>query len=381
MHLLYLGRAHARLGHLVEAAEAYRSLARAQIGDDAPPAFKTAQTDGEKELDALEPRLGKLTIHVEPEVEGLNVTVDDKAINNAGLSVPRATNPGRRVVRATAPGYLPVEAEVTLLEGGAEAVQLRLEVDPDAQAVEPGAEGGGANAEGRGGEGGASSDDNTSGPMGFIFGVRAGAVLPVGELTSGVTATDYFQPGAGGRVELGFRFLHYLGIKGYFSMGGLSPGGELNSFAKEQESGVLAKNSGSFMDAGALLMGTTDPRRLGGFGEVGMSLLHRYEWQQKFSGAGVDCTMAGDYSGWAIRAGGGMNIPANRILDFVPAVDVSVGQFTTLKTSSNCSAPTADQEGVAGADTRFGGDTATALHYQIFLGFGADLHFADGLFQ
>lgn len=381
VHLLYLGRAHVRLGHLVEAAEAYRSLARARVGEDDPPAFKKAQVDGQEELEALEPRLAKLTIEVEPEVEGLQVTVDEKPINTASLSVPRATNPGRQLIRAVAPGYLPAESEITLSEGGVETVALRLEVDPNAPAVEEGPSS--TESGSTGGTKGTTEkgEDEHSGPMGFILGIRGGGVLPVGELTSGVATTDYFQPGGGGRVELGFRFLHYVGIKGYFSVGGLSPGGELDRFAKAQESGILAKNSGNFMDAGVLLMGTTDPRILGGFGEVGVSLLHKYKWKQEFSGADVDCSMGADYSGWAIRAGGGMNIPANRFLDFVPAVDVSVGQFTTLNTNSSCSEPTADDLGVAGADTRFGGGTESALHYQIFLGFGADLHFGDGLFR
>lgn len=379
VHLLYLGRAHARLGHLVEAAEAYRSLARAKIGESAPTAFRTAQIDGQKELEELEPRLAKLTIEVVPDVEGLEVTVDDKPINTAGLSVPRATNPGPRVVRATAPGYLPAGADITLEEGANETVRLTLEADPDAQSAEEGSSPSSLPAGGEGGPG--STNDKASGPMGLIVGLRLGGVLPVGELSSEVASTDYFQPGVGARGELGFRFLRHFGIKGYFGMGGLSPGGELDSFAEEQESGILAKNSGNFRDAGLLLMATTDPRQLGGFGELGMSFLHRYQWKQKFSGAGVDCTMSADYSGWAVRAGGGMNIPASRILTFVPAVDVSVGQFTSRTPSDDCPVPTADSRGVVGADDRFSGEWGSAIHYQIFLGFGADLHFGDSLFQ
>ncbi len=378
IHLLYLGRAHAKLGQLVEAAEAYRSLARTRLEADAPDAFKRAQEDGRSELEALEPRLAKLTIAVEPEVDGLEVTVDDKPINTAALSVARATNPGTRRIRAQAPGYLSAETEVTLAEGGEETVSLTLEPDPSAPAVE--------NVEGDRGtrEAGATDGggiEEGSGPMGFILGLRAGGVLPVGELTAGEATTDYFQPGAGGRAELGFRFLRYLGVKGYFSMGALSPGGELDRFAEDQETGILAKNSGRFMDAGALLMGTTDPRQLGGFGELGMSFLHKYSWTQRFSGPDVDCSMRADYAGWAIRAGGGMNIPASSLLTFVPAVDVSVGQFTRRDTSEDCSEPTATAEGVAGADTRFVGEQDSSLHYQIFLGFGADLHFGDGLFR
>lgn len=380
IHLLYLGRAYARLGQLVEAAEAYRTLARARLDSEAPSAFKKAQEDGRTELETLEPRLAKLTIEVEPEVDGLEVTVDDKPINTAALSVARATNPGSRKIVVEAPGYLTARAEVTLDEGSAETVSLTLVPDPNAPVLEDGADvPAGASSDGavEGTEKGVES-----GPMGFILGVRGGGILPVGELTSGVAATDYFQPGAGGRAELGFRFLHYIGIKGYFSMGALSPGGELNRFAENQDSGILAKNSGSFMDAGALLMGTTDPRQLGGFGELGFSFLHRYEWKQKFSGAGIDCSMGADYSGWAIRAGGGMNIPASRLLTFVPAVDVSLGTFTKMVPKNDgCGEPTASSSGVLGANDRFAEDQERSLHYQIFLGFGADLHFGDGLFQ
>src|SRR5690606_2532539 len=98
IHLLYLARAHDKLGNLVEAAESYRLLVRTKLDDDAPAVFRKAQEDGITELEKLEPRIARLTITVAPEVEGLEVTVDGKSINTAALSVPRATNPGMRKV-------------------------------------------------------------------------------------------------------------------------------------------------------------------------------------------------------------------------------------------------------------------------------------------
>src|SRR5690606_24137439 len=79
IHLLYLARAHDKLGNLVEAAESYRLLVRTKLDDDAPAVFRKAQEDGITELEKLEPRIARLTITVAPEVEGLEVTVDGKS--------------------------------------------------------------------------------------------------------------------------------------------------------------------------------------------------------------------------------------------------------------------------------------------------------------
>jgi hypothetical protein len=377
IHLLYLGRAHARLGNLVEAAEAYRTLSRTELRSDAPAVFKQAQVDGRTELEELEPRIAKLTIHVEPEVARLEVMVNDKPLNVAALSVPRAANPGKHRIQVRARGYLDAEQEIELAEGAEETLRIVLEPGKGSGVTK-------SPKEDRKSEGEASAekeDGFVSAPMGFILGLRIGGVLPVGELESGISMTDYFQPGFLGRGELGFRFLRYFGLKGYFGMGALSPGGALNRFAESQDARIVTKNSGGITDAGVALLATMDPRKIGGFGELGFSFLHRYQWTQTFSAPAIDCRMRAQYPGWAIRGGGGMNIPTGNLVNIVPAVDVSLGQFQDRKAESDCEEPTGTDLGVEGTEDRFASGFSQALHYQIFLGVGLDLHFGDGLFR
>ena len=376
IHLLYLARAHARLGNLVEAAEAYRTLSRTELKSDAPAVFKQAQTDGRSELEELEPRIAKLTIYVEPEASDLEVTINEKPLNVAALSVPRAANPGKHRVKVRAPGYLDAEAEIELSEGGEESLRITLEPGKSSR---PPKESKAARA--REGDPSAPSEGFVSAPMGFIVGLWVGGVLPVGELESGVSMSDYFQPGFLGRGELGFRFLRHFGLKGYFGMGALSPGGALNRFAESQDARIVTKNSGAVTDAGVALLATMDPRKIGGFGELGFSFLHRYQWTQSFSAPAIDCQMKAKYPGWAVRGGGGMNIPTGNLLNVVPAVDVSIGQFRDRVTDSDCEEPVGTELGVEGTEDRFDASFAQALHYQIFLGVGLDLHFGDGLFR
>src|SRR5690606_11019337 len=125
------------------------------------------------------------------------------------------------------------------------------------------------------------------------------------------------------------------------------------------------------------VLATMDPRVIGGFGKLGFSFLRQYKWSQSLSGPGIDCQMKARYPGWAVRGGGGMNNPTGNLLNIVPAVDVSVGQFRDRITESSCDAPTGTELGVEGAEDRFGASFAQALHYQIFLGVGLDLHFGD----
>src|SRR5688572_27207371 len=82
-HLLYMARAHEKLGQLVKAREAYNKITRDRIGDDAPQAFKDAQEAAKKELAALEPRIPYVTVVVKDAKGEVSVTMD-------GAKVPPA---------------------------------------------------------------------------------------------------------------------------------------------------------------------------------------------------------------------------------------------------------------------------------------------------
>lgn len=380
IHLLYLARSHEKLGSLVEAAEAYRLLIRAKLHADAPAVFRQAQEDGAKELERLEPRIARLTITVQPEPDGLQVTIDEKPIKTAALSVPRPTNPGTRTVRAEAPGYRAVEKKVDLDEGGEGAVVIELVQAEGEEAAAGRGEDGGAGANGDDLGDGSGAGNEKSGPMGFIVGMRIGGFVPLGELEPQREMAGYWQPGVSGRGEIGFRFARYFGVKGFFGLGEVRPGSELNDFATRQVDRILSKNSAGLTEAGVSILATMDPRTIGGYGEVGFSLLHKYRWSQHLTGPDVDCTNKATYSGFAVRVGGGMNIPVAPIFNIVPAVDVTIGQLGKRTAAYGCEemigdftiGPAADS-----ADER----VDSALHYQIFLGVGGDFHFGDGLFR
>lgn len=132
-HLLYMARAHEKLGHLVTARELYNKIIRENLPPSAPQAFRDAQTAAEEEMRAVEPRLARLTVTVEvpPGVVPM-VTMDGKEVPPALLGVARPIDPGEHVVEAKADGHLPTRQVTVLNEGGTGALALKLEVDPNA---------------------------------------------------------------------------------------------------------------------------------------------------------------------------------------------------------------------------------------------------------
>ena len=137
-HLLYMARAHEKLGHLVTARELYNKVVRESLPPSAPQAFRDAQAAAEEEIRAVEPRLARLTVTVEvPAGVVPVVTMDGKEVPPALLGVPRPVDPGEHVVEAKADGYLPTQQKAALSEGGTGALALKLEVDPNAVAALP----------------------------------------------------------------------------------------------------------------------------------------------------------------------------------------------------------------------------------------------------
>src|ERR1043165_5037034 len=80
-HLLHIAQCQAQLGHLVEASENYETLTHKTLEKGAPDAFKQAQDQGAKELEALKPRIPTLRVNVKPEpkdLPNLQVNLNDK---------------------------------------------------------------------------------------------------------------------------------------------------------------------------------------------------------------------------------------------------------------------------------------------------------------
>jgi hypothetical protein len=191
-HLLYVARAHAKMGQFVKAREAYIRITKEQLAPNAPPAFKDAQTTAQKELNAINPKIGTLDIKVEgaDAVKDLSVKIDGNPIPTVLLGVPQSIDPGEHRIEASATGFRAQPQTVRLGEGDKASTVLRLEADPNAApAAVPGAP---ANAAGPGALGPSgepirdtsSSMESTSSGSGMRIG--AYVALGVGAVGLGV---------------------------------------------------------------------------------------------------------------------------------------------------------------------------------------------------
>jgi hypothetical protein len=131
VHLLFMARAHEEMGQLVKAQEAYIKIVRESLSDQTPRAFRNAQRQASRELKKLEPRLGRLVVHVEnPAGTKVMLTLDDAPVADVLVGVPMPVDPGTHEIRASAEGASTASEEVTIQEGDSESVQLSLTALP-----------------------------------------------------------------------------------------------------------------------------------------------------------------------------------------------------------------------------------------------------------
>jgi hypothetical protein len=96
---LWLARALAKNGKLVQASERYLEVVRAQLEPDAPAQFREAQVTAEKENQELQARIPTVVLAVEnAEASAVTLTVDGKAVKSAMIGIPLPLNPGARRV-------------------------------------------------------------------------------------------------------------------------------------------------------------------------------------------------------------------------------------------------------------------------------------------
>ncbi len=133
-HLLFMARAHTRLGQFVKAREAYMKIIKEQLPPNAPQAFRDAQATAEEERKQVEPRIGRLTIKVEggEAAKDLNVAIDGQPVPTVLLGVPQPADPGNHTITATATGFKAAPVSVSLKDAGQAAATIRLEVDQSA---------------------------------------------------------------------------------------------------------------------------------------------------------------------------------------------------------------------------------------------------------
>lgn len=133
-----LGECQVSLGKLVAGTESLNRVVREPLPANPPPAFVTARQHAQQLLTSAMPRIGKLRIHVDGATpDQVSATVDGASVPSALFDADRPTDPGDHVVKAAAPGFKEATAAVRLSDGEAQAVTLKLEVDPNAVTPPP----------------------------------------------------------------------------------------------------------------------------------------------------------------------------------------------------------------------------------------------------
>jgi hypothetical protein len=127
-------RALQGLGRFVEAHEKYELVLREGVDSSAPKSWVRALEDAKKELDALKPRLGWVTV-VLVEPSEATVKIDGVPIPPAALGVKRAADPGFPEVVVSAEGYEPFTQMVTVGPGEEKSIEVSLRKLPEAPRV------------------------------------------------------------------------------------------------------------------------------------------------------------------------------------------------------------------------------------------------------
>jgi hypothetical protein len=120
---LWSGRALAKHGQLVEAAERLLEATRLPVSGETA-VQEQAKADAAKELEQLRPRIPNLVIRVDGEGD-VNVSLDGKDVPASLLGEDRPVNPGAHQLRALRGNEQRTE-QVTLAEGERKEVVLRF---------------------------------------------------------------------------------------------------------------------------------------------------------------------------------------------------------------------------------------------------------------
>ncbi len=136
--LVPLGECQITLGQIVVGTENLQAAAREVLPDDAPKPFVDAQNRARQILpDALK-KLARLRVDVvAPAGVDFELTDNGEVVSDALVGVDRPADPKLHKISVKAPGYIEATAEVTLQSGERKAIELKLEVDPNAPKEPP----------------------------------------------------------------------------------------------------------------------------------------------------------------------------------------------------------------------------------------------------
>jgi len=130
-----LGECQVDVGRLVEGTENLQRVVREPLGANPPPAFVQAVARAQKVLLVAEPKIARLTLHVEP--ESATVTIDGVAVSQAAIGTARPMDPGAHALDVRAPGHKGWMKTVTLATSQSESLTIKLEKLPEPTEPEP----------------------------------------------------------------------------------------------------------------------------------------------------------------------------------------------------------------------------------------------------
>ncbi len=125
---VWLGQCSIQLGHLVAGTETLNRVLRENLPDGSPKSWVDAKQRAQALFDGAEPRIAKLTIHIDrPAGVEPQVTVDGEPMPSVLLDNERPTDPGAHHVVATGEGLSTATADVSLSDGQSQRIAMRLE--------------------------------------------------------------------------------------------------------------------------------------------------------------------------------------------------------------------------------------------------------------
>ena len=423
VHLIYIARTQAALGKLVEASETYRRLVRTDLPAGAPQAFKDAVSDAQKELQQLEPKVPSLRIDVSPaDIKGLQLKIDGEILSSVVIGINRPTNPGKHTVEAAAANYDTATASVELSASGKQTVTLQMRPRPGAPApVAVGA--GGAPTQSPVVEtGGTTAAGGPKGlqpvpveptavpfdkPPQIVLGIRFTGVVPGGKLRLGgadptsvainganneeANLHDRFGSGIGLWLSAGYRFplgkqlalTPAVAYEGSWFDKGPYYAQTVENVIQNYAYGKLGGTSSVLQitpTARSVLLGASIefPRAQHTwaptfYGEFYIIPYHELKTTGTITTGSNNCQLSDSYTGVGAKVGGGVLLPASKILRLGGGLGIMVASSSNRVYWDTCARGTPnDITSVGIASTNLDLSTGSKLHTIVGLNLGGD---------
>ncbi|HEY5243717.1 MAG TPA: hypothetical protein VIJ22_19685 [Polyangiaceae bacterium] len=242
-----LAQCDIQLGKIIAGTELLNRVLNETLPPNAPPSWTDAKKQARTILDAAEPKVAKLRIHVEapPGVQAnADVTVDGQPVPKVLLDNDRPTDPGPHHIVARQAGVGGAEADVSLTPGQMLPVDLRLSGGSSAGGAALPPTTGTPDPYGTGtvptpaAPAVAAAADTGAPWTAFEFGARLAYGVPLGSLAGG-NGNDLDHTVSNMIVPLwlnaGVRFLSHWYAGAYFSFG-------LTSISNQFSNGLCTEN-------------------------------------------------------------------------------------------------------------------------------------------